>query len=153
MAQLSQADLKISQKKFSEAIKILKSAVFLDLFVKTELVDIIKEHHQNILSRCLIIADELETKATNVADVERLFMERSELQSLYIKAFESYSSLKDRRQQSGKEIPQWSKVEFKNKLQEISRELNVNQKLLEKNLAKFFEELQKNSSSSNIIYH
>jgi molecular chaperone DnaK (HSP70) len=142
----------ISDGKTQEAIKVLQRSIVYDFAPNTKQVVQIKEHHQNILSRCLIISEEMSSKAENIADVERLFMERSELLSLRIKALDSFKSLENKRQQAGKHIPAWSKDDFQRKISEIKAELARNQSDLEKAADELFKSLG-SPNTDNIVYH
>lgn len=143
----------LAQKKPLLALKILKNTAYLETIYKAELLDLVREHHQNILSRSLIIAEELNTRADNLATVEYLFQEQVELQKLFLKAYESYNSLNNRRGSSGKAIPQWTKDDFEKRLLEIQEELNKCKSSLRKNLEELFKSLELNPSDNNITYH
>jgi len=148
-----EADSCIAEKRFTDALRILKQAPLFDLFEKLQLVELVREHHQNILSRCVLIAEELHTRPANLADVERLMMERSELQLLFVRAMDSYSSLKNRRQKAGKEMPLWSRSDFEQRIKEIRSELHKNKELLGAALSKLFASIESARSDGDIVYH
>ncbi len=153
IAKINIVDELLAQKKPILALKVLKNSAYLETIYKAELLELIKEHHQNILSRSLIIAEELNTRADNLATVEYLFQEQVELQKLFLKAFESYNNLTNRRENSGKIIPQWTKDDYEKRLLEIQEELNKCKSSLRKNLEDLFKSLELNPSDNNITYH
>ena len=94
----------------------------------------------------------MNSRAKNIADVERLFMERNELMSLYMKARESYHNLRFRREKAGKNIPDWSKSDFEKRITEIKKELKRNESALQEALDQLFEALA-TPGEENIVYH
>lgn len=140
-------------KKYVEAIRALRKAPFFELFEQPELVDVVREHHQNILSRCVLIAEELHTHAENLPDVERLILERSELQSLFVRASETFSSLRNRRERAGKDIPLWSKTDFEKRIADIRKELEANREALSWAFDKLFDSIETSRREGDIVYH
>lgn len=149
---LDRVDQLIHQQKLAEAIRLLRKAPILEATQQPATVEAQKEHHQNILSRCLIIAEELSSRPQNIAEVERLFYQRAELQLLQIKAIESFKSLRFRREKAGKEIPSWSKSDFERRIVEIRNEIRKNESDLEAALERLFNSLS-SPQSENIVYH
>lgn len=149
---LEEVDGLIAERKFPVALKILKQLIIFDPVEHPKSVESVREHHQNVLTRCLIISEELGSRAENLAEVERLFIQRSELQTLLIKAGDSFRSLQERREQAGKDIPQWSKSDFEQRLKDIRAELDANQVLLTKAADQLFSALE-SPRSEGIIYH
>lgn len=147
------ADSHISDGQLVEAIKVLRQAPLLDIFERSEIIELVREHHQNILSRCVIIAEELQTRPENIAEVERLVLERTELQTLYVRAAESYSSLRNRREKAGKEIPHWSRSDFEQRLGEINTELEKNRVALTDAFQKLFSSIESSRRDGDIVYH
>ena len=150
---IPQVDILIEEKRFPDALKLLRQTPLLDVCSKSELQELIREHHQNILSRCLVISEELGTRPDNLAEVERLVLERGELELLYIRAQESFLSLKSRREKAGKEIPTWSKSDFDVRLAEIQKELENNRAVLAAAFEKLFRSIESSRKEADIVYH
>lgn len=151
-AKLKKVDELIASASFQEALKLLRKAVVLDSEGGARNLTRLKDLHQNMLSRCLVLAEEADTRADNVAQVEHLLMERIELQGLLLKAEASFNSLRTRREQAGKEIPSWSKSDFQTRITEISSELKKNSAAVERALNDLFRMLGEKSGDS-IVYH
>lgn len=151
-SRLDKVDALISEQKCLEAIKQMRKAYVLDIPRTSEKVTLLKNHHQNFLSRCLVIAEEMGSRAENIPEVERHFIERNELLVLLLKARESFQSLKSRREQAGKNIPSWSQSDFEQRIKEIQTELERNEKELEKSITTLLDALSV-PSSENIVYH
>ena len=151
-SRLEKVDALLSQHKCLEAIKMMRKAYVVDIAKTPERIALIKDHHQNFLSRCLLIAEEMGSRADNIAEVERLFIERNELLNLLQKASESYQNLKFRREQAGKNIPSWSQTDFEQRIKEIQKELTRNESELENALGTLFSALG-TPTSENIVYH
>ena len=149
---IARVDQLIEENKAVEAIKELRRCVYLRSESTTALVARAKEHHQNILSRCLVIAEELGSRAENIAEVERLFIERTELQVLLVKASERFNRVTDKREKEGRKMPDWGKADYKGKIQEIKKELARNQSTLQAELKKLFQSIA-TPSDEQIVYH
>ncbi|MFN8390419.1 MAG: hypothetical protein U0136_09035 [Bdellovibrionota bacterium] len=150
---IARVDSLIDEKQFKEALKLLRSAPIYDVFERPELLALIRDHHQNILSRCVVLAEELDTHPANLADVERLALERTELLSLFIRARESFKSLKSRRQKNGKDVPMWSRADFDQRLTDIQTELANNRIALKAAFDKLFDSIESSPKPNDIVYH
>jgi len=151
---LAEADALISEKHYPQALHALRLAPLYELTNKPEFAGLIREHHQNILSRCVLIAEELQVRPGNLPDVERLIIERGELHTLYTRALDSYLSLQSRRTRAGKDVPQWSKSDFEQRILDIRQELEVNRNGLEKAFDKLFHSIESPpKESGDIVYH
>lgn len=149
---ISDADELIAEKRFDEAIRELRKAVMLDLVPHLDLISGLKEHHQNILSRFLIISEEFGGRIGNIAIVEQLFLDQAELHLDLIRAQTSYHKLRDRRKQSGKDIPNWSKNDYQARISEVKKALQHNQRQLQRELDRLISEI-KTPNSETITYH
>jgi hypothetical protein len=145
------ADELIEQKRFVEAVKELQKGIIFEAADRA-LIQALREHHQNILSRCLLISEETSSRVPNLAEVERLFLERAELQILEVKAREAFHKLRSRREQAGKDMPTWSKGDYEKRIEEIRRELGKNSVRLQSELAKLFSSALA-LQAAEIIYH
>lgn len=153
LTKLDKIDSLIAAKKYKQAVKKLRRLVIYGAVRNPVVIDTLRAHHQHILSRCLIIADETGSHPDNIKTVEHLFMERSELQALYIKALDSYRMFRMRRKSAGKNIPDWGKKEFEERLQEIKKELKRNENSLKKEAATLFSSLLTIAAKAKITYH
>ena len=148
-----QSDALFAGHQHLEALKALRKAPVYEIFDRSQFIDPVREHHQNILSRCVLIAEELQTRVDNLPEVERMVMERSELQSLYVRATESFASLKNRREKAGKEIPSWSKTDFDKRIKDIRKELEANRVALMAGFEKLFNSIESSRREEDIVYH
>ena len=151
-ARLTKVDELIEGKKPEEALKLLRKAIVLDTTLNEGAIRKLKEHHQNVLSRCLVLAEELGSRAENIAEVEHLLMQRVELQSLLQKASESFQNLKFRREKAGKNLPSWSKTDFEKRIKEIQEEMKKNETETNEAIERLFTSLG-SPSTDNIVYH
>ena len=142
----------IEAQDYANTIRELRRAVLYDTLATREQVAALRDHFQNILSKALVIAEELGSKPENLADVEHLFMERVELLVLHIKATEAYDSVQHRWKKQGKELPEWGRTDYSRRQKDVAKELERNRKALEVTLKKFFAALE-NPSSGDIVYH
>ncbi len=149
---LATVDVLIREHKFDQALQLLKKSVIVELFDEYPQVEFMQEHHQAVLSKFLSITEELGARAENIALLEQLFTERSELNILYVKVRDSFASIKGKRESKGKELPGWSKSEFEQKIKEIQVELAENTKALDVELNKFIAGLTPGTAQS-ITYH
>lgn len=149
---LEAADRLIEAEKWTEALKELERAILLDTGIDRDSIRKIRDHHQNVLSRCLVIAEELSVHPSNIADVERLFSERAELQTLYSKSVEAYQRVRSKRAQAGKQTPTWTRSDYDSRSKEISDQLRDNRKKLGEELSRFFSMIQ-SRRTDEIVYH
>jgi hypothetical protein len=149
---LAAADRLMDAKRPVEAAAELRRAVIIDNLVRSTFLPLVREHHQNILSRCVVIAEEVGGRPDNLPLVERLFIQRAELQSLYNRARDAYAKLRTRRETAGKDIPSWSKGDYEKRAKDISAELEKNLRELESALDKLFTSIT-TPSREHIIIH
>lgn len=147
---LDKVEKLLGEDNFHASLEELRKAFLFDVFRTETGLKALKDHHQNTLSRCIAAAEQLGGRLENLAYVEKILIERSEILLIYSKAISSYQSLKARRE--GKKIPTWSKNEFETRIAQIKGELSRNQKSLDEELNKLFMFL-KNRSQENIVYH
>ena len=134
LVRLRKFDELVELEKWSEAVKELERGVVFDALSSRQLVSSIKEHHQNLLSRALQVAEHFSARAENIGAVERLFLERAELQMLTIKANEAYQRIQDKRESVGKDLPKWSQSDYLRKIKEVNEQLSINKQELQKSL-------------------
>ncbi len=142
----------LEQDKIKKALEELKKTFLVDHFKTEQGIKALSTHHQEALSSCIAAAEQLGGRLENLAKVENILTERSEMFSIYNKANQSFQSLKNKRLKEGKNIPNWSKEEYKTRIVQVKQELARNEKSLEKELNKLFMFLN-NRSQENIVYH
>ncbi len=152
LARLKKFDDLVELERWSEAVKELERAVVFDALSSRQLVSSIKEHHQNLLSRTLQVAEHYLARAESVGNVERLFLERAELQMLLIKATDAYQRIQEKRTEAGKELPKWSQSDYVGKIKDVSHQLNLNKEALQRELPVLFQEIQ-TPKKDEIVYH
>ncbi len=146
------ADRLIAERRFAEAVKLLRGAPVLEIYENLALLEPVRDNHQNILSRCVQISEETGCRAESLAEVEQLFNQRDELQSLYLRAKESFRNLKAKREREGKSTPTWSRSDFDERVNDIKSELIANGKSLQQELEKLFAALE-SARAEPIFYH
>lgn len=152
LQRLRRFDELVEMDRWSEGVRELEKAVVYDALSSRQLISSIKEHHQNLLSRTLQVAEHFSARGESVAEVERLFLERAELQLLYLKANEAFRRIQERRNEAGKELPRWSHADYSKRIRDVSAQLQLNRRSLEEHLGKLFQEIQ-TPRRDEIIYH
>ena len=142
----------LEQDKTAKALEELKKTFILDRFQTEQSIQALSSHHQEVLSKCISAAEQLGGRLENLAKVESMLSERTEMLTLYNKASFSFQNLKNKRLKEGKKIPNWSKDEYKTRVEQIKQELGRNEKSLEEEINKLFMFLN-NRSQENIVYH
>lgn len=146
-------DQLLSKNRPLNAIPVLRRAVIYDELTSTGMIYAFQEHNQSILNRCLQIADELNSRTDNLPQVERLMNERAELLHLLVKAVNSYASIREKRGELGKEIPEWSRADFEQRIRQIREELRANFKNLSTAVEELFDSLTKAKKDEGVVYH
>lgn len=151
-SQIAAVDAAIDTKQWKQALALLKESFHMSCANSRQAVYHLREHHQNVLSRCLVVAEEIGSRLENIGDVERLLLQRSELQLLCLKASESFQKLKLQRRKQSKELPDWSKNDFERRVDQVKKEIAENEKELQKALQALFTAIDAYSADS-IVYH
>lgn len=149
---LTQIDSSLEARNWRGALDNLRSAFVYDLFTTRESIRQIREHNQNVLSRAVVLGEELSTRAENLPEVERLLIENAEIQLLYLKANESFRRLKAKRREASKDLPEWTKSDYEKRSKEILSELRQNQSQIEKAIAGLFASLEQ-PRGEEVTYH
>jgi len=152
LARLKKFDELSSLDRWGDAVRELERSVVYDALSSRQLVVSIKDHHQNILSKALLVAEHYSARAESLGTVERLFLERAELQTLLIKAHEAYQRIQEKRSEAGKELPKWSQSDYLGRIKEVSLQLSMNRDSLERALPLLFQEIQ-TPKKDVIVYH
>lgn len=139
--QLEAFDQLIKEEKFSEALKALGNAISYDLLSGSELINQLKRHYQNILSRAVILADEQEIEIEYLAETEHLLLERIDLLLLNDNVSTTYSRVQSKREQLGKDVPEWTKEDFQKRLNEVKHELAENKLALTSSFKRMLDSL------------
>lgn len=157
--QLEAFDQLIREEKFSEALKALSAALSYDLLSGSELITQLKRHYQNILSRAVILADEQDIEIEYLAETEHLLLERIDLLLLNDNVSATYSRVQSKREQLGKEVPEWTKEDFQKRLGEVKQELSENKLALSSAFKRMLDSLSSATQEKNkkndepITYH
>ena len=146
-------DALVNDEKFRPALGELRGAILYDIPSLPEIISSYREHYQNMLSRMLLVAEELDKRPEGLPDVERLLFERIDLMTLQIKVTETFRKLRAKRTNEGKDLPSWSKEDFEKRLDEVTQELARNRAHLEDHLKLLFAHLEKPAGEEQIIYH
>ncbi|MBL7662424.1 hypothetical protein JNK13_06705 [bacterium] len=149
---LSSADTLLEDNNFTKALQELESAFILNAKSSISSITAAREVNQNILSRCLLIADSSGSRIEELPIVEELLLERAECYASILKEKEKFSQLQSKRESSGKAMPSWGKREYQRKLQELNHFLKVNEGKLSKALAKLFQALR-TPNHTEVTYH
>ena len=152
LVRLRKFDELVELENWADAVKELERGVVFDALSSRQLVSSIKEHHQNLLSRVLQVAEHYSARAESIGSVERLFLERAELQMLTIKANDAYQRIQDKRTEAGKDLPKWSQSDYLRKIKEVNDQLSLNKDALVRELAILFHEIQ-TPKKDEIVYH
>jgi hypothetical protein len=151
---LNVVDGLLEKNRALNAVPVLRRAVVFDELMTTSgLIYALQEHNQAILNRCVQISDELNSRTDNLPLVERLMGERIELLHLLQKAVNSYASIREKRGELGKEIPEWSRSDFEQRIRQIREELRANFKNLVTATDELFTSLTKSKKGDDVVYH
>jgi hypothetical protein len=145
-------DRLLADRDFERAIVELRKAPWIDIPSSHESVRAAREHNQNILSRALILCEDLGGRAENIAHVEQLFIQLSEAHLLYLKSNEAFGKIKTRRQRAGKNTPDWGKTDFSSRLSEVKHEIAKISDELRSSLDVMFNSI-KTPVGTNVTYH
>lgn len=149
---VKRAEKLVETASLSEAILELRRAMLFDIGASRSVIEAVKDHNQNVLSRALVISEEMGARLEGAAEVEKLLVERAEIQLLQLKADLAFVRVKGRRESQGKDVPAWSKADFEKRIKDIKRELERNTKELDAALTKLFSSIRP-TSSEGITYH
>ena len=134
VSSLKNADRFLNIREHDKAIAELKKAfIFLNPH-DIQQISQIREHHQNILTRIILLGDDGNCHFENISQLERLLLERTELQQLLLKADTAFGEIRARRTDGGKSLPKWGKQEFQVKIRQIEEQLTINRSELEKEI-------------------
>jgi hypothetical protein len=151
---LQKIDKAISEKRYDQALALLEKGIRYEKPNNLQTIVNLREYHQNVLSRCLIVAEELGTKITNIAELEKTLIQRFELQELFIQAQDSMHRFKQRRLEKGKSAPDWSVGDYKSKIEKISKEIKENDKQFKNEFRVLFRSLnEQKKASQQPMYH
>lgn len=126
--QMVEIDALLDGQDYSKALIVLRQMALANaVYAETQQV-FFSRSHQNILSRCLIVADELGITLGNLDTVERQLAVRSELLVLLGRTEEAYDRFLTRRERDRKDAPKWTKDQFLSKINDIKANMDANSK-------------------------
>lgn len=146
---IRKADDLMNEGKFFEAMKELRKSLILDVLKNEDAIFKTREHHQNLLSRCLVIGEQLNCKLENLPKVEHLVTQRSELLLLLLKTETAYRNFLSKR----KDAPEWSKKDYQMKVLQVKQELSTNKTDLSRELDSLLKNLKISNKESNVTFH
>lgn len=149
---LNQIDAHLDAQDWRQALSALRGSLVTEQFVSREAIRQVREHNQNVLSRAVVLAEELSTRAENLAEVERLVIENAEIQLLYLKSMESFTRLKAKRREASKGMPDWTKSDFEKRTKEILAELKHNQSAISRSFEALLRSLEQ-PRADEVTYH
>lgn len=149
---LSVVDAHLQSEAFDQAIAELKRALLFEVLPTSSLIQELRNLHQGIVSRALIIAEHHGGQIENLPDIEHLIHEREELQTLLLRTEEAFRTIAQKRTHAGKAVPSWSKADYQRRADEITKELKRNAKDLRTAFEQLFSSM-KQGAPSNITYH
>lgn len=151
---LKKIDSLIEKGKHDDALKLLRKGFVIKSPSDPKGIEKLRDLHQNLLSRVLVIIEERQGRAEAIAEVEHAMLQRIELLYLLSKANDSFHNIRSRREKAGKELPSWSKSDFESRIKEIRGELKTNEKALNDSLVKLFDAAKtQNKETEPIVYH
>ena len=152
LQKIARADELIREGKLELALRELERAFLLYTASSRESLAGIREHNQAVLSRCLVVAEGLGGTFQNLPEVERLFIERTEVQLIAIKTAETFQNISQKRGRQGKEVPSWGRSEYGKKITEINRELARNEDELNRALRTLLQSIR-TPQRHDVTYH
>ena len=149
---LENIDQLIERSSFSQALRELEKAFLLQKFSTREMVQTVREYHQGLLSRCLVVSEQLGGRLSNLPEVERLLDQLAEQQAMLLKTEEMYRRISSKRSNEGREMPSWSQNDFATRLAEMRSELVATRKALATAVTKLIKSAE-TPESTNVTYH
>lgn len=148
---LKKIDQLIELQRFDSAIRELRKSLFADISGSEKLIRDLRDFHQNILSRCMVIAEQVESQLESLPEMETLLLERMQLLSLFENTHQAYHNVSEKRSRAGKPLPAWSRTDYNNRISQVRGELARNLR----DLAAAFDKLftSKKNSTGQITYH
>lgn len=146
---LAQIDENIDAGKFEDAAKSLTQAFVFRVRESRETSVAVREHNENVLSRCVVIAEGRGQHIENLARIEQLIIERSELELALIRSRSSYEKLASKR---SKPLPTWTRTDFEKRSSEISAALNKNAVEFQQAVTELAAKLT-SPTQTEVVYH
>jgi len=134
------------------AALLINKIPYFDIPASSEILSVLRSHHQDLLARCVELSERMNTRPSNIAQLESLFSERGDLLQLVFKARYSFETLMEKRGVEGKSIPLWTQAEFEKKEEEIREALCINKDKLKRELESFTSNL-KNAPKGEALIH
>ncbi len=152
---VSKIDKYLENERYDLALKEIEKAIVLTTARNEQAISELRDHNQTVLSRAIIVSEHFGGRIHNLPDVERLLLERAEIQLMHLKTKESLTNISKKRGKAGKKLPEWSTSEFKKKLSAIEQKLEQNKSELESALKQLFAAIRNPSKpqGSDITYH
>ncbi len=149
---MGQAVALVEEQKYPEALKILKNCFALELSPNRETLADVHEHNQEVLAHFFELAEKRDVRIANISSLEALLNQRGECELELVKSEISYNKLKQRRSESGKDLPDWGKKEFRDKIKVLKEDRSKNLAELKIELKKMYKQLS-SVSPEKAVYH
>ena len=153
---LARATQFMDKGDYQAAIAELERSFVMSVQSAPAAINKIREHHQSILSRYLVIGEEMQLDTagltSEIANVEQILLQRSELEMLSHRAKESFQRFVNKQSKVGKAAPKWSQEEYQEKISEIEKNIKENTSALQEALRDLFNQL-KSPTERPVVYH
>lgn len=153
---LSKIDARIEGGQFDEAVQECRGALFLEAIRKDRvLLDRVDAHHDEVLSRLIIISNLMEINSNHVPLMEDLLASRAELLKALIDASSTLENFKSKVRGDRRGSPSWAINQYEKQVSEILDRLNTNKRSILGVMAEFQQELLKitKAPSESVTYH
>lgn len=136
----------IDNLDYPNAIEELEKALVISQKTTPALMDRARKHEQNLLRKSFLLADAiLQDNAEGqqqISKIERLLQERTELEALMFKTRQYYQRITNVRSPGHRATPQWTKIEYGNKIDSIASNIDENTFNTKQAFSEFIKELK-----------
>ena len=145
-------DQLIDQSNYIKASKLLEKTVVLNGKISETECQAFNGHYADIISRAMIISEQVGGDFKKIAEIEVLLTKRIELHESLNAQNSKFANFRKRRQARGKETKTWGEEDFTNKISSLKQQIKENYKNLSKSLPIFFKNLPQ-KQESQATYH
>ncbi|MBX7138038.1 MAG: hypothetical protein K1X83_08650 [Oligoflexia bacterium] len=151
---LERSEAYLKAGDFETVSSFFKSAFYLEQ-IKSDprLVERAHNHNLSILGKILAMADRYALHLDNLAIVEDLLGNRSQLMRTFLEKKSARDVLKRKRAGKGKQPPEWALTEFNAQLDELRDRIAVNRRSLESQLEKLLLSIKNVKKADEVTYH
>lgn len=154
LKKLTKVDELIEKKLLMEASHLLRECFCIDKYiVSSDEVKLNLNYNLGVLGRLMVISDKSGQRLANLGIIEELFQSRAELAMKAFGIIETWEAIRTSRNQAGKNLPSWSSLEFKKRLEEVEDKLKTNEQTLIAQLKEAFLCIESAQPTEPITYH